>query len=140
METILQQIFMVQQISPWQSRIEEVDRNLSSRHIDLDAAGYFLIAVDRQEGLLVARHFGLTVDARGLAIDPQTGKPLPARGPVSTPLLSTYTARTAKEMCVKLFESDAPPPVGMFNHAAYLGRELQRAEYALIHGTEYVQD
>jgi hypothetical protein len=119
---------MVQQVSPWKARIEEIDRRLSHRHIFLDAAG-----------LLVARHFGMTVDERGLAVDPQTGEPLPACGPVATPLLGTYTARTAKEMCVQLFEGQAQP-VGQLSHAAYLGRELVRAEMALVHGTEYVQD
>jgi len=28
----------------------------------------------------------------------------------------------------------------MFDHAAYLGREFTRAEYALITGEEYIQD
>jgi hypothetical protein len=130
---------MVQQVSPWKARIEEIDRRLSHRHIFLDAAGYFLISIDREAGLLVARHFGMTVDERGLAVDPQTGEPLPACGPVATPLLGTYTARTAKEMCVQLFEGQAQP-VGQLSHAAYLGRELVRAEMALVHGTEYVQD
>ncbi|CAI5472755.1 unnamed protein product [Closterium sp. Yama58-4] len=32
------------------------------------------------------------------------------------------------------------PPVTMLNHANYLGRELQRAEAALLNGTEYIQD
>ncbi|AGY59436.1 DUF4346 domain-containing protein [Gloeobacter kilaueensis] len=130
---------MVQQVSPWQARIAEIDRKLSTRHIDLDEAGYFLIAVDREEGLLRASHYALVVNDQGLAIDPKTGKPLPARGPVNTPLIATYTARTAKEMCVQLFETQKPV-VSQFCHAAYLGRELMRAEHALICGDDYVQD
>lgn len=130
---------MVQQVSPWRGQIEEIDGRLSNRHIHLDAAGYFLIAIDREEGLLVVRHFGMTVNERGLAVDPTTGQPLPACGPVSTPLLGTYTARTAKEMCVKLFESQEPL-VSQFSHAAYLGRELTRAQVALVESSDYIQD
>lgn len=130
---------MIQQVSPWQARIAEIDDRLSHRHIDLDPAGYFLIGLDREQGLLVVKHFGITVDERGLAVDPETGKPLPACGPVSTPHLGTYTARTAKEMCVQLFEGDKQV-VSQLCHAAYLGRELVRAELALVTGCEYVQD
>jgi dihydropteroate synthase len=40
---------------------------------------------------------------------------------------------------VLLCESDKPP-VTRLEHANYLGRELQRAEFALVTGDEYVQD
>ncbi len=129
----------MQQVSPWQERIETIDRKLSNRHIFLDPAGYFLVYLNQAEGLLVVKHFGMIVNDRGLAVDPETGKPLSAKGAVSTPLLATYTARTAKEMCIQLFEAETSP-VTQFCHAAYLGRELQRAESALVSGQEYVQD
>lgn len=128
---------MIQQLS---RNMQEIDDQLSNRHIYLDPAGYFLICVDREQGLLVVRHFGMTVNAQGLAVDPDTGKPLSACGPVSTPLLGTYTAHTAKQMCVQLFESQVQPVVTQFSHAAYLGRELVRAQQALTSGGEYIQD
>ncbi len=116
--------------------LAEIDAQLSNRHIDLDPAGYFLVYLD--ETTLYAKHFGMVVDDTGLAIDPETGKPLPAKGKIETPLLGVYSGRTAKEVCVKLFEETklALQP----SHAAYLGRELVRAEIALLAGTEYIQD
>jgi dihydropteroate synthase len=41
---------------------------------------------------------------------------------------------------VKIFEEQEPPPVTQLKHAAYLGRELVRAEIALVTGQDYVQD
>lgn len=119
-----------------------IDDKLSKRHIPLDPAGYFVIYVDREEGLICAKHYGVVVNDRGLAIDPDTGKPLSAKGTLSNPLLNTYTGRTAKELCIALFENPelTPPAVTYFDHAAYLGREFQKAEAALLAGTDYIQD
>jgi dihydropteroate synthase len=118
-----------------------VDEELSKRHIDLDPGGYFLIYLDREADLICAKHFTNVIDERGLAADPETGKPIPAKGKVERTETTVYTGRTAKELCVKLFEEDKEScPVTMFDHAAYLGREFMRAEQALKTGTEYVQD
>ncbi|WP_245395631.1 DUF4346 domain-containing protein [Anthocerotibacter panamensis] len=127
-------------MSDWQAQALHLDQQLSKRHIPLDPAGYFIIYVDHQEKLICARHFLVTVNERGLAIDPTTGKPISAKAPAPNPLNKVFQARTAKEMCVHLFEQEDQPLVTYFNHAAYLGREFQRAEYALLHGTEYIQD
>ena len=43
-------------------------------------------------------------------------------------------------MAVLEAEAGEAPCVSRLEHAAYLGRELQRAEEALRHGTPYVQD
>jgi dihydropteroate synthase len=117
-----------------------VDDKLSQRHIDLDPAGYFIIYLDRDAGLICAKHYTNVIDERGLAVDPETGKVIPARGKVERTHTILYTGRTAKELCVKLLEETKPCPVTMFDHAAYLGREFVRAENALITGAEYVQD
>ncbi|MHC5815462.1 MAG: DUF4346 domain-containing protein, partial [Nostoc sp.] len=53
---------------------------------------------------------------------------------------TVFSARTAKELCVKIFEETQPPPITLLDHAAYLGREFVRAEVALLTGEEYVQD
>ncbi|RUS98677.1 hypothetical protein DSM106972_080630 [Dulcicalothrix desertica PCC 7102] len=125
-------------------RLEEnlaaIDDKLSQRHIDLDPAGYFIIYLDRDAGLICAKHYTNVIDERGLAVDPETGKVIPARGKVERTHTVLYTGRTAKELCVKLLEETKPCPVTMFDHAAYLGREFVRAESALITGAEYVQD
>lgn len=117
-----------------------IDNELSKRHIDLDPGGYFIIYLDREAGLICAKHFTNVIDERGLAVDPATGKPIPAKGKVERTATTVFTGRTAKELCVKIFEQTQPCPVTMFNHAAYLGREFVRAEIALVEGKEYVQD
>ena len=117
-----------------------IDDKLSQRHIDLDPAGYFIIYIDRQEGLIFAKHFTNIIDERGLAVDPETGKVIPAKGKVERTHTTVYSGRTAKELSVKIFEETQPCPITMFDHAAYLGREFVRAEIALLTGQEYVQD
>jgi len=117
-----------------------IDDRLSQRHIDLDPAGYFIIYLDRGEGLIYAKHFTNVIDERGLAVDPETGKVIPARGKVERTHTTVYSGRTAKELSVKIFEQAQPCPVTQLDHAAYLGREFVRAEVALVTGQEYVQD
>jgi dihydropteroate synthase len=120
--------------------ITAIDNELSKRHIDLDPGGYFIIYLDREAQLICAKHYTNIINEQGLAVDPETGKVIPAKGKVERTAQTLYTARTAKELCVKIIEQTQPCPLTMFDHAAYLGREFMRAEYALIKGTEYIQD
>jgi dihydropteroate synthase len=120
--------------------LQSIDRQLSNRAIDLDPNGYFIIYVDRAAGLICAKHYTNVIDDRGLAVDPETGKVIPAKGKTDRTTETIYSGRTAKELCVALFEGEQPSLVSMFDHAAYLGREAQRAEIALIDGSEYIQD
>ncbi len=120
--------------------LREIDDKLSNRHIDLDPGGYFIIYLDREAGLICAKHFSNVIDERGLAIDPDTGKVIPAKGKVERTYSTLFTGRTAKELSVSIFEQTQPCPVTLLDHAAYLGREFVRAESALITGQEYVQD
>jgi dihydropteroate synthase len=117
-----------------------IDRELSNRQIDLDPDGYFIIYVDRETGSICAKHYTNVIDDRGLAVDPETGKVIPAKGSVTRTNTTLFTGRTAKELCVKILEQTQPCPVGMLDHAAYLGREFVRAEIALLSGAEYIQD
>jgi dihydropteroate synthase len=121
-------------------KLAAIDDKLSQRHIDLDPNGYFIIYLDREAGLISAKHFTNVIDEQGLAVDPETGKVIPARGKVQRTHTTVFTGRTAKELCVKIFEETQPCPVSLFDHAAYLGREFVRAEVALLTGQEYVQD
>lgn len=120
--------------------LAEIDNKLSQRHLELDPAGYFIIYLDRDAGLICAKHFTNVINEQGLAVDPETGKVIPARGKVERTHTTVFTGRTAKELCVKIFEETQPCPVTLLDHAAYLGREFVRAEMALITGQEYVQD
>jgi dihydropteroate synthase len=120
--------------------IAEIDRQLSKRPIALDPSGYFIIYVDRDKELIGAKYFTNEIDERGLAVDPDTGKPIPVRGKVVRQAAKLFEARTAKELCVEILERTQPCPVSMLDHAAYIGREAQRAEWALVNHQEYVQD
>ena len=116
-----------------------IDEKLSKRHIDLDPGGYFIIYLDRDAGLICAKHFTNVINDRGLAVDPQTGKPIPVRGKVERTHTQIYQGRTAKEICIEIFEQNQHP-ITRLDHAAYLGREFVRAEIALVSGKEYIQD
>jgi dihydropteroate synthase len=118
----------------------EIDQELSKRHIDLDPSGYFVIFIDHNENLIRAKHFSNFIDDRGLACDPETGKPIPCDGKVERVPTQVFSGRTAKEICVQIFEQTVPCPVTRFDHASYLGREFQRAEAAMLTHQEYIQD
>ncbi|HEY9878389.1 MAG TPA: DUF4346 domain-containing protein [Leptolyngbyaceae cyanobacterium] len=121
--------------------LKALDDKLSKRFIELDPEGYFLIYLDREQGVICAKHFTNVINDKGLACDPETGKPLPTKGKTQRSHTQVYTGRTAKELCIAIFEDAANPcPISFLDHAAYLGREFVRAEMALISGEEYVQD
>jgi dihydropteroate synthase len=122
------------------TNLTAIDNELSNRDIALDPQGYFIIYVDRAEGLICAKHYTNIIDDRGLAVDPETGKVIPAKGKVTRTNTTLFVGRTAKELCVKILEQTEPSPVSMLDHAAYLGREFVRAEIALLSGAEYIQD
>jgi dihydropteroate synthase len=113
----------------------QLDERLSQRFIALDPAGYFLIKIDRDAGELIAEHYGNGIDARGLATDPDTGEVISCRS--AAPI---YRARTAKQLGIALTEGEGPHPISRLDHALYLGRELQKAERALVEGGDYIQD
>jgi dihydropteroate synthase len=120
--------------------IRTINDQLSKRPIDLDPGGYFIIYLERDAQLICAKHYTNIINEQGLAVDPDTGEVIPAKGKVERTATIVYTARTAKELCVKILEETQPCPITMLDHAGYLGRECTRAEYALITGEEYIQD
>ncbi|MEO1069856.1 MAG: DUF4346 domain-containing protein [Cyanobacteria bacterium J06638_6] len=120
---------------------QTLDDQLSKRYIELDPGGYFLIYLDVEQGLICAKHFGNIINDKGLACDPATGKPLPVRGTAKRTPTHIYSGRTAKELCIAIFEDPTCPcPINYLDHAAYLGREFTRAEAALNAGIPYIQD
>ncbi|MGP1387082.1 MAG: DUF4346 domain-containing protein [Thainema sp.] len=127
-------------MAPTAEALAAIDNKLSKRYIDLDPAGYFLIYLDREAGLICAKHFTNNINEKGLAVDPETGEPLPVRGKVERTPTAVFTGRTAKEIGMKITEETKPCPLSRLDHALYLGREFVRAELALISGEEYVQD
>ncbi|MFZ9739313.1 MAG: DUF4346 domain-containing protein [Prochlorotrichaceae cyanobacterium] len=125
---------------PLASDLATIDRQLSKRFIHLDPAGYFLIFVDHEAGLIGVKHYTNDINEKGLAVDPATGKPFPVKGKVDRPHTQLFTGRTAKEVGIELTEKADPCPLSKLDHALYLGRELVRAEIALVEGVEYIQD
>jgi dihydropteroate synthase len=120
--------------------ITAIDDQLSKRDLELDPAGYFIIYLDKEADLICAKHYSNTINEKGLAVDPETGQVIPARGKVQRTESELFTGKTAKELCVKIFEETKPCPVSLLDHAAYLGREFVRAEICLINGQDYIQD
>lgn len=122
-------------------RLISLDNELSKRPIALDPGGYYVIYVDREASLICAKHYTNVINDKGLAVDPDTGEVIACGGKKVERVAETlYTGRTAKELCVKVIEQAQPCPITMLDHAAYLGREFVRAEYALINNIDYIQD
>ncbi len=125
---------------PTVDELTTLDNQLSKRFIDLDPDGYFIIYLDRAARLICADHYTNAINDKGLAVDPETGKPLCAKGGNKRMPTRTYTGRTAKELGMHITEVADPCPLSRLDHALYLGREFVRAEIALLQGTEYIQD
>jgi tetrahydromethanopterin S-methyltransferase subunit A len=84
------------------------------RRINPDPAGYLVVYPDRRRRSLSVEHYG----NNGV-------------------LDCIVEGSTPAEICTALI---AEGLISQLDHAAYLGRELARAEDALIRGTSYVQD
>jgi hypothetical protein len=123
--------------SDYQSALAEDDK-LSNRSIELDPGGYFLIYL--AGGQICADHYSNTINDQGVACDPETGEPLPCDQPLGRSPSRQYLAPTAKQLSIALFEQSGPSPVTRLDHAAYLGREFQKAEAALYQNHPYIQD
>ncbi len=80
----------------------------------LDSEGWFVISVDREKEEVVATHYRS-----------RDGPDLVIRG------------RGAREIYQTIIRKGL---VGKYDHAAYLGKELMKAELALLLGRSYVQD
>ena len=80
----------------------------------LDPAGYFVVYPDRIHQRLVLEHYS----NKGV-------------------LDRMFTASSATTLYISVIEAEL---ISRLDHAAYLGRELARAEQALLSGDDYVQD
>lgn len=80
----------------------------------LDPAGYFVVTPDRTQQQLVLEHYS----NKGV-------------------LNRIFTANTAAALYTHIIKLEL---ISRLDHAAYLGRELARAEYTLLSGESYIQD
>ena len=117
-----------------------IDDDLSKRFIELDPNGYFLIKIDAIAKEIIVEHFSNDLDELGRAVDPETGELLACTGSKQRVPTSVFKARTAKQMGIHLTEGKLPSPITRLDHALYIGRELQKAEFSLIHNLAYIQD
>ncbi len=82
--------------------------------VALDPAGYFVITPSKERGLITVEHY--------------------ARDDT---LLHTIAGETARALYMTIIDADW---VTLLRHAAYLGKELARAESSLGNFETYVQD
>tara|TARA_Y100001970_G_C14258015_1_gene877054 strand:+ start:1921 stop:2310 length:390 start_codon:yes stop_codon:yes gene_type:complete len=120
--------------------INTLDSHLSNRKIKLDPYGYFIIKIKHDKGLIIVEYFTNTINKNGIAINPDTGEPLRCDSQNKRLPNQIFSGKSAKSLGIQISEINSKTFVSKIDHALYLGRELQKAEYALREGIEYVQD
>ncbi len=121
--------------------IDDLDEKFSSRFIQLDPKGYFLIKVDQLNSTILVEHFSNNIDEIGRAINPETGEPIECSSTEKRSPTKVFRGKTAKQLGIQITEQpENIKYISKLDHALYLGRELQKAEQCLINGTPYLQD
>ncbi len=120
--------------------IKLLDDKLSTRHIQLDPKGYFLIKISPLTNELILEHYLNNIDQKGRAIDPESGEPIGCKTKQNNQPNKIFKGKSAKEVGIQISEGDSPFPISRLDHAIYIGRELQRAEQCLKIGQKYIQD
>ena len=117
----------------------KIDNNLSNRYIDLDPKGYFIIKVDLQENKIILEHFLNNINDDGYAIDPETNEPIKCDSQDKRVINLVFEGISAKQLGILITE-ERNDLITRFDHALYLGRELQKAEECLYKKLPYIQD
>ncbi len=117
-----------------------IDNLHSKRFISLDPSGYFLIKLKRDNQEIIVEHYDNEIDKSGIAIDPETGEPIDCNNGKARLPIKIYKGRSAKEVGIQLTEGKEPYPISRLDHALYIGRELQKAEFSLVQDLPYLQD
>lgn len=120
---------------------QRLDKFLSSRKLPMDKQGYFMVKLDPEKGVIAATFHSSIVNEKGEVCDTR-GVKIPCHGTTNRPEpMKAWECRTAKELTTEIFErwEDAAKLVTT-GHAAYIGREAQKAEHCLYNGEHYQQD
>jgi len=117
----------------------KIDNNLSNRYIDLDPNGYFIIKVDLEENKIILEHFLNNIDQEGYALDPETNEPIKSDSQNKRVGNEVFEGISAKQLGILITE-ERNDLITRFDHALYLGRELQKAEECLFKKLPYIQD
>ena len=116
-----------------------IDNNLSNRYIDLDPNGYFIIKIDFEENKIILEHFLNNIDEEGYALDPETNEPIKCDSQNKRVGNEVFKGISAKQLGILITE-EKNDLITRFDHALYLGRELQKAEECLYKKLPYIQD
>ena len=117
----------------------KIDNNLSNRYIDLDPKGYFIIKVDLKEKKIILEHFLNNINDEGYALDPETNEPIKCNSQDKRVINEVFEGISAKQLGILITE-ERNDLITRFDHALYLGRELQKAEECLYKKLPYIQD
>ena len=117
----------------------KIDNDLSNRYIDLDPNGYFIIKVDLEENKIILEHFLNNIDEEGYALDPETNEPIKCDSKYKRASNEVFEGISAKQLGIFITE-ERNDLITKFDHALYLGRELQKAEECLYKKLPYIQD
>ena len=115
------------------------DDNLSNRYIDLDPNGYFIIKVDLAENKIILEHYLNNINDDGYALDPETNEPIKCDSENNRVSNEVFEGISAKQLGIFITE-ERNDLITRFDHALYLGRELQKAEECLYKKLPYIQD
>jgi len=116
-----------------------IDNNLSNRYIDLDPNGYFIIKVDLVENKIILEHYLNNINDEGYALDPETNEPIKCDSQNKRIHNEVFEGISAKQLGILITE-ERNDLITRFDHALYLGRELQKAEVCLYKKLPYIQD
>ncbi len=116
-----------------------IDDNLSNRYIDLDPNGYFIIKVDLVENKIILEHYLNNINDDGYALDPETNEPIKCDSENKRVSNEVFEGISAKQLGILITE-ERKDLITRFDHALYLGRELQKAEVCLYKKLPYIQD
>ncbi len=116
-----------------------IDDNLSNRNIDLDPNGYFIIKVDLVENKIILEHYLNNINDDGYALDPETNEPIKCDSENKRVCNEVFEGISAKQLGILITE-ERNDLITRFDHALYLGRELQKAEECLYKKLPYIQD
>ena len=117
----------------------KIDNDLSNRYIDLDPNGYFIIKVDLEEKKIILEHFLNNINEEGYALDPETNEQIKCDSQSERVSNEVFKGISAKQLGILITE-ERNDLITRFDHALYLGRELQKAEECLYKKLPYIQD
>ena len=117
----------------------KIDSDLSNRYIDLDPKGYFIIKVNLEEKKIILEHFLNNINEEGYALDPETNEPIKCDSQSKRVSNEVFEGISAKQLGILITE-ERNDLITTFDHALYLGRELQKAEECLYKKLQYIQD